>query len=411
MAITLSPPARALYSGRTLRIASILAVSLLLSGCNWVVLNPAGDVARQQAELVEIATVLMLLIVVPVMLLICWFAWHYRDRAENHTARHEPNWNHSTQLELVIWSAPLLIIIALGAVTWVGTHLLDPYRTIGRISPTQAVAADARPLEVEVVALDWKWLFIYPEQKIATVNELVLPTNRPLRFRITSSSVMNSFYVPTMAGQIYAMPGMETKLHAVLNQVGNSTGFSANFSGAGFSQMRFAMRGVSPTDFDHWVASMHGAGTATLDHAAYLQLEKPSEKEPARHFAAVSPDLFDAVVNLCVRPGKMCMSQMMALDAKGGTGDAGRWNLASLTYDKFGREAETPLLGGNTTAATETFVKTLCATTIPSHAPSRDVLAPTDYTQLHGAGLPLPDAPHAMPANLSLAPAARSPLS
>ena len=285
MAMTRSP-------FRALRHAGAISTLLLLGGCNWVVLNPSGDVARQQASMVEIATGLMLLIVIPVMVLIAWFAWHYRS--DNTSARYEPDWNHSTQLELVIWSAPLLIIIALGAVTWVGTHLLDPYRTIGRIGPNQAVAANARPLEVDVVALDWKWLFIYPEQKIATVNELVLPTDRPLRFRITSAAVMNSFYVPALAGQIYAMPGMETKLHAVLNRVGNSTGFSANFSGDGFSQMRFAMRGVAPADFDRWVAGVHGAGTATLDHAAYLQLEKPSEKEPARHFAAVSPDLFDA---------------------------------------------------------------------------------------------------------------------
>ncbi len=395
-------------TARHLRRAPLLLALGLLGGCNWVVLNPSGDVARQQATMVEIATGLMLLIVLPVMGLIVWFAWRYR--AGNDSARYEPDWNHSTQLELVIWSAPLLIIIALGAVTWVGTHLLDPYRTIGRISPSQPVAANARPLEVEVVALDWKWLFIYPEQKIATVNELVLPTDRPLRFRITSSSVMNSFFVPALAGQIYAMPGMETKLHAVLNQTGSSTGFSANFSGDGFSQMRFAMRGVSSADFDHWAAGVHG-GATKLDHAAYLQLEQPSEHEPARQFAQVSPDLFDAVVNLCVRPGKMCMSQMMALDAKGGTGAAGRWNMAALTYDKFGRETETPLLAANTDPVARSFVKTLCATNIPQHAPSRDVLAPTSLTALHGAGLPLPNAPRPAHARLTLAPAAPSPLS
>ena len=395
-------------AGRILRRASLLPAIGLLGGCNLIVLNPAGDVARQQAGMVEIATGLMLLIVIPVMALIAWFAWRYR--ASNTSARYEPDWNHSTQLELVIWSAPLLIIIALGAVTWVGTHLLDPYRTIRRISPTQAVAANARPLEVDVVALDWKWLFIYPEQKVATVNELVLPTDRPLRFRITSAAVMNSFYVPALAGQIYAMPGMETKLHAVLNRAVDATGFSANFSGDGFSQMRFAMRGVSPGDFDRWVAGVHGGGTAMLDHAAYLQLEKPSEKEPARRFAAVSPDLFDAVVNLCVRPGKMCMSQMMALDAKGGTGTAGRWNLAALTYDKFGRETETPLLAANTDPLAQSFVKSLCAVNIPLRAPSRDLLAPDSYAPLQGAGLPLPNTPAPVsavgPARLTLAPVA-----
>lgn len=137
---------------------------------------------------------------------------------------------------------------------------------------------------------------------------------------------MNSFYAPALAGQIYAMPGMETKLHAVLNREGAFTGFSANYSGAGFSGMRFAMRGVSPQGFDALGGGVRG-GAGTLDRAAYLTLERPSRHEPVRRFAAVSPDLFDAVVNLCVRPGKMCMSQMMAIDAQGGTGSAGRWNV------------------------------------------------------------------------------------
>ena len=304
--LAISPP-----FPRALRSVLALAATSLLAGCDWVVLHPAGDVAQRQANLIEISTVLMLLIIVPVMGLTIWFAWKYREG--NAEARYEPEWNHSTQLELVIWSAPLLIIIALGAVTWVGTHLLDPYRTIGRIGPNQPVGASVRPLEVEVVALDWKWLFIYPEQKIATVNELVVPTDRPLRFRITSSSVMNSFFVPALAGQIYAMPGMETKLHAVLNREGTFTGISANFSGAGFSYMHFALRGVAPAAFEQWAANVHGAASPTLDHAAYLQLERPSEREPVRHFAAVSPDLFDAVLNLCVRPGKMPSSRPCAL--------------------------------------------------------------------------------------------------
>ncbi|MCC6827531.1 MAG: ubiquinol oxidase subunit II [Novosphingobium sp.] len=386
-----------------LRSALILPLTALLGGCDWVVLNPSGDVARQQADLVVISTVLMLLIIVPVMALTVWFAWHYR--AANQTARYEPEWSHSTRLELVIWSAPLLIIIALGAVTWVGTHLLDPYRTIGRIDKGRAVPAQARPLDVEVVALDWKWLFIYPEQQIATVNELVLPTNRPVRFRITASSVMNSFYAPALAGQIYAMPGMETKLHAVLNREGAFTGFSANYSGAGFSGMRFAMRGVSPQGFDAWAAGVRG-GAGTLDRAAYLALERPSEHEPVRHFAAVSPDLFDAVVNLCVRPGKMCMSQMMAIDAQGGTGSAGRWNVAALAYDKYGREQmSTPLPGqrpNRRIASDDVFVKALCDNPA-GRAASKDVRAPASLAPLTGAGLSWPAQ--------RIAPAARETLS
>jgi len=292
----------------------------LLSGCHFVVLDPAGDVARQQGNLVIYATLLMLLIIVPVIALTLFFAWRYRE--QNTSAKYEPDWDHSTQLELVIWAAPLLIIICLGALTWVGTHLLDPYRPL---EPAKGVkgAAVAKPLEVDVVALDWKWLFIYPGQGIATVNELVLPVNRPVTFRISASSVMNSFFVPALAGQIYAMPGMETKLHGKFDKTGDFTGFSANYSGAGFSDMRFGAHSVSANDFDKWVGSARASG-ASLDRATYLKLEKPSEKDPVRHFASVDPGLFDAVVNMCVEPGKMCMNQMMALDAAGGTGKSGQ---------------------------------------------------------------------------------------
>jgi len=206
-----------------LKILALLPLAVALSGCNYVVLAPAGDIAAQQRDLVIISTVLMLLIVVPVMALTVLFAWRYRQ--SNTSARYEPEWDHSTKLELVIWSAPLLIIICLGALTWMGTHLLDPYRTLGRIKAEQAVDQSKAPLEVDVVALDWKWLFIYPDYGIATVNDLAAPVDRPINFRITASSVMNSFYIFALAGQIYAMPGMETKLHAVVNHTGIYWGF------------------------------------------------------------------------------------------------------------------------------------------------------------------------------------------
>ena len=223
----------------------------LLAGCNMVVLNPSGDIARQQAQLVVISTVLMLLIIVPVIALTIFFAWKYRQ--SNQAAKYTPEWDHSTELELAIWAAPLLIIIALGAITWISTHTLDPYRPLRRIEVNRPVPDNVKPLTVEVVALDWKWLFIYPEQGIATVNELAAPVNRPIAFRITSSSVMNSFYIPALAGQIYAMPGMQTTLHAVINQPGDFEGFSANYSGAGFSDMRFRFHGLSDENFDQWI--------------------------------------------------------------------------------------------------------------------------------------------------------------
>ncbi len=297
---------------RPIRFAPILALPLL-AGCDSVVMNPAGDVARQQANLILWSTGLMLLIIVPVMVLIVLFAWKYR--ASNKDADYRPDWDHSTALELIIWSAPLLIIIALGALTWVSTHTLDPYRPLGRIAPGRPVAAEARPLEVQVVSLDWKWLFIYPEQGIATVNELVLPANRQVRFRLTSSSVMNAFYVPAMAGMVYTMPGMEMKLHAVLNRPGRFEGMSANYSGAGFSYMNFPTLSMDDTGFDRWVAGVKDGGRQ-LRAAEYLQLEKPSERVPAMHFGAVEPGLFDRVVQMCVRPGQPCMGATMAHDAQ-----------------------------------------------------------------------------------------------
>jgi cytochrome o ubiquinol oxidase subunit II len=234
----------------------LLLAATLLAGCDTVLLNPPGAVAAQQGHLIIVATVLMLLVVVPVIGLVVLFAWRYRD--SNRQATYAPDWDHSTQLELLIWAAPLLIIIALGAVTWISTHTLDPYRPLRQLDPGRPVAAGTRaltvtqPLTVEVVALDWKWLFIYPEQGIAVVNDLAAPVDVPITFKITASSVMNSFFIPALAGQIYAMPGMQTELHAVMNRRGDYDGFSANYSGAGFSGMRFKFHGLSASDFDRW---------------------------------------------------------------------------------------------------------------------------------------------------------------
>lgn len=296
----------------------------LLAGCNTVVMNPSGDIAAQQGHLIVVSTVLMLLIIVPVICLTIFFAWKYR--ASNKEATYTPDWDHSTQLELAIWAAPLLIIIALGAVTWINTHTLDPYQPLRRIDATRSAAATTKPLVVEVVALDWKWLFIYPEQGIATVNELAAPVDMPIQFKITSSSVMNSFYIPALAGQIYAMPGMETKMHAVINKAGVFDGFSANYSGAGFSDMRFKFHGMSTGDFDKWVQKTKSSGQQ-LNRAGYLQLEKPSEREPIHHYSTVSPDLYDAILNRCVDVGKMCMKEMMSIDADGGLGKPGAYNV------------------------------------------------------------------------------------
>jgi cytochrome o ubiquinol oxidase subunit II len=289
----------------------LLACTGALAGCDMVVLRPSGFVAAQQGQLVVISTLLMLLIIVPVIVMTLVFAWRYRE--SNTSAPYTPDWDHSVQLELLIWAAPLLIIIALGALTWIGTHTLDPYRSLSRIDRERQVPDSVEPLVVEVVALDWKWLFIYPDLDIAVVNELAAPVDAPIRFKITSSSVMNSFFIPALAGQIYATPSMETTLYAVINQPGEYEGFSANYSGAGFSGMRFKFLGMNAADFDRWVQKAK-AGGKVLSRADYLQLEKPSERVPISRYRTVARDLFDAVVNRCVEQGKTCLRDMMAMD-------------------------------------------------------------------------------------------------
>jgi len=290
----------------------------LLGGCNTVSLNPGGDIAAQQGQLIIVSTLLMLLIVVPVIVATLYFAWRYR--ASNNSAPYSPDWDHSTRLELMIWGAPLLIIIALGLVTWISTHLLEPSRPLTRLSEGRPIPASTKPIIVQVVALDWKWLFIYPEQGIASVNELVTPIDVPVRFKITASTVMNSFFVPTLAGQIYAMPGMETTLNAVMNKTGTFRGFSANFSGPGFSHMRFDYKATSAADFDAWVAKTKAGGGA-LNRPNYIELAKPSEKHPVEHYGTIDPELYSKILNMCVVEGTPCMNKTMAADAQRAKGD------------------------------------------------------------------------------------------
>jgi len=288
---------------KNVRVPLLVVTAALSSGCNTVLLHPAGAVAKQQGHLIVVSTLLMLIVIVPVIALTALFAWRYRK--SNTRATYTPDWDHSTQLELVIWAVPLLIIIALGAVTWITTHTLDPYRPLkqARVAARSAVA---KPLTVEVVALDWKWLFIYPEQGIAVVNDLAAPVDAPINFKITASSVMNSFFIPALAGQIYAMPGMETQLHAVINSPGDFEGFSANYSGAGFSDMKFKFHGLSNADFERWVRAAKASGQ-TLDHNSYAQLERPTEHDPVRRYASVAPDLYDAIVARTAGSGSVAM--------------------------------------------------------------------------------------------------------
>ncbi|PIL18891.1 hypothetical protein P775_17770 [Puniceibacterium antarcticum] len=332
-------------------------------------MSPSGDVAAQQKDILLNSTYLMLIIIVPVMLLVVFFAWRYR--ASNRDATYDPEWSHSTRLELVIWAAPLLIVICLGGLTWVGTHLLDPYRPLDRISSTTKITKDRKPLQVEVVSLDWKWLFIYPEYGIATVNELAAPVDRPIEFKLTSSEVMNAFYVPTMAGMIYTMPGMQTMLHGVINEKGIYDGFSSNYSGAGFSGMRFKFHVVSDADFETWVAKSR-ASDATLDATAYLSLEQPTENVAPKFYSAVSDELYHDILNMCVAPGTACMDDVMMRDAR----------------TRAGQEPMTAMNDADRTAPSEHMTHMAPMDQMGEHAPDEPMKAdPTGGGMLRGHGL------------------------
>ncbi|PKR89881.1 ubiquinol oxidase subunit II [Pleomorphomonas diazotrophica] len=262
----------------------VLGTGLLLAACSSVILEPAGPIAAKEKQLILISTALMLLVVLPVIILTLFFAIWYR--ASNTRAHAMPNWAHSNAIEVVVWTVPALIVLALGWLAWTTTHALDPYRPLEETGkPT---------LEIDVVALDWKWLFIYPEQNIASVNEVAFPIDRPVHFEITSDTVMNSFFIPGLAGQMYAMAGMRTELSLIANRPGTFGGLSANYSGAGFSGMRFTALATSDEEFDAWTRKVAAAGRP-LDETAYAELAKTRENSPVVYYAPGDPNL---LVNL-----------------------------------------------------------------------------------------------------------------
>ncbi|WP_252769525.1 ubiquinol oxidase subunit II [Ideonella oryzae] len=274
-----SRPTRWLGAGTAL-------LATLLSGCKGGILDPKGPIGADEKSLILTATFLMLLVVVPVILMTLVFAWKYR--ASNSAAVYTPKWAHSTKIEVVVWTIPVVIVIGLAILAWETTHKLDPYRPLDSAKT---------PIKVDVVALNWKWLFIYPDLGIATVNQLAFPKDTPVNFRITSDVAMNSFFIPQLGGQIYAMAGMETKLHLLANEAGSYDGMSANYSGAGFSGMKFkAIATETPEDFQAWVAKVKTQATP-LDAQAYLALAQPSENNLPAYFTAAEPRLFDAVMH------------------------------------------------------------------------------------------------------------------
>ncbi len=265
--------------------AAFAAIALMLAGCEGGVLDPKGQIGVDEKNLIIIATLLMLIVVIPVIAMTLYFAWKFREGRENEV--YAPKWSHSSAIEAVVWIVPIVIVAILGVITWESTQRLDPYKPLEH---------EATPITVEVVSMDWKWLFIYPEQGVASVNELAFPINVPVNFKITSDTAMSSFFIPQLGSQIYSMAGMTTKLHLIANEPGTYKGISANYSGAGFAGMKFkAIATATHEDFDAWVAKAKQQGK-TLDSEAYKALAEKSENHPVEYFSAVSNGMFNQIV-------------------------------------------------------------------------------------------------------------------
>lgn len=275
--------------------------SLLVSGCKLELLSPKGSVGEQEKSLILIALFVMLMVVIPVIFLTLWFAWRYRET--NTRAQYAPKWAHSTKIEVVVWGIPCVIVACLAVLIWDTTHKLDPYRPL---------ASQVRPVEVDVIALNWKWLFVYPEYGVASLNQLAIPVGTPVNFRITAESMMNSFFIPQLGSMVYAMAGMQTRLHLIADEPGVYLGQSAAYSGAGFSDMHFKTLATSREEFDAWIRNAQ-ASAHTLDLKTYRALERPSSKDPVTLYASVAPKLFDQVVDKYMQAnGQICRADAPA---------------------------------------------------------------------------------------------------
>jgi cytochrome o ubiquinol oxidase subunit II len=274
-----------------LRASLIAGGALMLADCSGGVLDAQGPVGAADTKIMLNALGIMLVIVVPTILAVLAVAWWFR--ASNTRASYQPDFVYSGRIEIIVWAIPLLVIMFLGGVIWIGAHELDPY---------EPLATQTKPAEVQVVSLDWKWLFIYPDDGIASVNELVIPVGTPVHFSLTSASVMNSFFVPQLGSMIATMNGMVTQLHLKADRPGVYFGESAQFSGDGFSGMTFNVRAVSQDNFSQWVTAARQSGPA-LDRDAYQALAQESQNVRPYTFRAVAPNLFDAIVKLELAPG------------------------------------------------------------------------------------------------------------
>ncbi len=273
--------------------AAAAAVVVFASTHTVAMFDPKGTIGLEERNLMIVAALLMLVVVIPVFVMTFVFAWRYR--ADNEKAEYTPTWDHDIRYELAWWAFPIAIIIVLAVITWQSSHALSPYRPI---------AGSVPPVPVDVVALDWKWLFIYPQQGIATVNMLKLPVDTPIAFHITADAPMNSFWIPSLGGQIYAMPGMSTQLHLMASATGTYEGLSANLSGNGFASMHFPAEVVSRAAFAAWAQGVRNAtGTyGALTLPAYEALSTPSARYPETLYASIDPSLYGWIVMKYMSP-------------------------------------------------------------------------------------------------------------
>lgn len=273
-------------SRRKLAIRSTVALALLpiISSCNRGILDPVGPVGAAEKTILINSTAIMLAIIIPTMLATVAFAWWFRRG--NTKATYLPDWEYSGAIELVVWSIPALTIMLLGGITWIGSHDLEP---------SKPLVSEKPPLKVEVVSLDWKWLFIYPDQGIATVNQLVVPQGTPVSYRLTSGTVWNVFFVPQFGTMIYTMPRMTTRLNLQADRPGTYDGLSAHFSGDGFPGMQFKAEVLPADQFAMWAQGARGQGPV-LDGRGYAELYKPTSYVKPMTYGAVAPGLFDAIV-------------------------------------------------------------------------------------------------------------------
>jgi cytochrome o ubiquinol oxidase subunit II len=267
------------------RVVCVLSSCVALASCREGPLDPQGPVGQAERVILGDATAIMLAVVIPVIVLTLVFAWWFR--AGNRRATYRPDWEYSGRIELIVWAIPALVILFLGGIAWISSHDLDPPKPL---------ESQTLPLEVEVVSLDWRWLFIYPSERIATVNYLVVPTGTPVHFRLTSTSVMNSFFIPQLGSQIYTMAGMTTQLNLQADKPGAYPGLSAQFSGPGFSDMRFTLRAVSSEGFATWVAQTRERASV-LDAASFTELARPTKAGGEVTYGSVSDDPFDMVTH------------------------------------------------------------------------------------------------------------------